>query len=184
MVQDFRVKNEQECAETELNAFSTSIFAMIDSMGQVRSPQDAASLAVGKARGSLSLGKRRKKCPSCIYFTQCGLMSLFRGSCLGTHCFPRLLPRELVAGGRSLQRSAFQGWSPGTRIETYHRTSISARRSHRRAGMPVLRKSRLPRNRHMKCSPAFRRRIVQNQAAVDSHDLPRQAQAESQTSPR
>ena len=29
---------------------------------------------------------------------------------------PRLLPRELVAGGRSLQCSAFQGWSPGTRI--------------------------------------------------------------------
>jgi len=22
----------------------------------------------------------------CLYFTRCGLMSLFRGSCLGTHC--------------------------------------------------------------------------------------------------
>ena len=31
---------------------------------------------------------------------------------------PRLLPRELVAGGRSLQGSAFQGWSPGTRIDS------------------------------------------------------------------
>jgi len=31
---------------------------------------------------------------------------------------PRLLPRELVAGGRSLQCSAFQGWSPGTRIDS------------------------------------------------------------------
>jgi len=30
----------------------------------------------------------------------------------------RLLPRELVAGGRSLQYSAFQGWSPGTRIDS------------------------------------------------------------------
>ena len=31
---------------------------------------------------------------------------------------PRLLPREIVAGGRSLQCSAFQGWSPGTRIDS------------------------------------------------------------------
>jgi len=31
---------------------------------------------------------------------------------------PRLLPRELVTGGRSLQGSAFQGWSPGTRIDS------------------------------------------------------------------
>ena len=29
---------------------------------------------------------------------------------------PRLQPREIVAGGRSLPCSAFQGWSPGTRI--------------------------------------------------------------------
>jgi len=31
---------------------------------------------------------------------------------------PRLLPRELVGGGRSLQCSAFQGWNPGTRIDS------------------------------------------------------------------
>ena len=30
---------------------------------------------------------------------------------------PRLLPREIVTGGRSLQCSAFQGWSPGTRMD-------------------------------------------------------------------
>ena len=29
---------------------------------------------------------------------------------------PRLLPREIATGGRSLQGSAFQGWSLGTRI--------------------------------------------------------------------
>jgi len=31
---------------------------------------------------------------------------------------PRLLPREIVTGGRSLQCSAFQGWSPGTRMDS------------------------------------------------------------------
>ena len=31
---------------------------------------------------------------------------------------PRLLPRELATGGRSLQCSAFQGWSLGTRIDS------------------------------------------------------------------
>jgi len=30
----------------------------------------------------------------------------------------RLLPREIVSGGRSLHCSAFQGWSPGTRVDS------------------------------------------------------------------
>ena len=48
----------------------------------------------------------------------------FRNLCFLLHAVrsdvlvPRLLPRELVTGGRSLQGSAFQGWSPGTRMDS------------------------------------------------------------------
>jgi len=56
-----------------------------------------------------------------LYFTRRGLMSLFRGSCLGTHC-PRgscLASLSLEAGASSSAAcSAFQGRSPGTRIDS------------------------------------------------------------------
>ncbi len=45
-------------------------------------------------------------------------MSLFPRLLPRNTLLPRLLPRESVAGGRSLQCSPFQGWSPGTRIIT------------------------------------------------------------------
>jgi|GEM_PF-4790575 len=47
-------------------------------------------------------------CTACsIYFTRCGLMSLFRGSCLGTHCSRGscLASLSLEAGASSAVRS-------------------------------------------------------------------------------
>jgi|GEM_PF-6855872 len=46
---------------------------------------------------------------------------------------PRLLPRELFAGGRSLQCSAFQGWSPGTRIDSIIPSRVEYKSTPRRA---------------------------------------------------
>ena len=51
---------------------------------------------------------------------------------------PGLLPREIVTGGRSLQCSAFQGWSPGTRIDSrveYRHPAVLAITSTARTGI-------------------------------------------------